>query len=94
LGEIRWLPVPHSEASRLGLIKSGELKVETHPHRDPKQPENVIYRKKQSRRYLRKSTRKPLLLKEEQLVLVSKSPSNLKRYKLKPKNIGKSDANN
>jgi len=86
LEEIRGLPVPHSEASRLGQSKIGEPQVESHPHRDPKQPENVIYRQKQSRRYRRKSMRKPLLLKEEQLRLVSKSPNNprksLKKYVL------------
>ena len=48
---------------------------------------NGIYRQQLSRRYHRKSTLQQPVLKEKELVLVSNSSDNLKRYQRKPLNL-------
>jgi hypothetical protein len=49
----------------------------------PVKQENAIFLPLPSKRYRRKSTQRPLLLKEQELVLVSNSSASLKRYKRK-----------
>jgi hypothetical protein len=59
--------------------------VASHPPKGQKPQASVIYHQPQLRRYRRKNMQRPLLLKEEQLVLVSSSPNSLKKYQIKPK---------
>ena len=53
----------------------------------PVKLENGIYRQQLSRRYHRKSMLQQPVLKEKELVLVSNSSDNLKRYQRKQPNL-------